>query len=336
MGDPSLKRRKPAMGLLFRAGLCLCLLLLFPCGALGAEAPPVQLGGAFPFEADTPLLEVFFLNIGQGDAIFLRCGGQTLLVDGGYGHQYPALLQFLLTQHGSLSVGSLLNTHQHEDHIGAQLSFLRQGGVANRFFSPLGTDASNEAYQQLYPLLAAAGTEYVQLFPGDLLDLGAPPSPEGEAMPDQGAVPLSGEFAVQRENSALLTVYRCTEADGAPDINGGSLVLHVAFGQRSILLTGDAAGYPQTFLARTQGEALSADILKAAHHGLTATTPAFLDLVNPALCIVTNDEKTAALQARQLQRRGIPGLYTAQGQVYLATDGQLWYASQEAAVVEKQ
>ena len=283
----------------------------------------LQMGGDPPFEDGVPLLEIFFLNLEQGDGFFLRCGGQTLLIDGGYAWQYPILKSFLLEEHGSLRVGSILNTHQHDDHIGAQLELLADGGGAAQFYSPLSTEEKNPAYQQLYPLLQETETAFVQLFPGDLLDLGASEREEEDA----GALPLGGDFVVQRENSALLRVYRCVEMPN--DINASSLILHITYGERSLLLMADADGTPQNLLLAAFGDELQADVFKAAHHGLKHTVSGFMDAVNPSLCIITNKRSRTAQQTRQLRLRSIPDLYTAEGMVYLATDGKTWYASQE-------
>lgn len=335
----------------FLAGLlAVCLLLTLGTSAAAASMAPMadasdtadqsvidssilQIGGEAPFANDAPLLEVFFLNLGQGDGFFLRCGGQTMLVDGGYADQFPILLNFLLKEHGSLRVGSMVNTHQHDDHIGAQLRLLASGGSANHFYSPLSPQAKNAAYQQLYPLLENAETPFVQLFPGDTLDFGGPvggntSSPTSAPLPeDQGALVITGEYAVQRESSALITAYYCT--DHPPDVNAASLVLHIAFGERTLLLMADATGWTQSSLLKSVGEGLKADVIKTGHHGLEASVSEFLTMVNPMLGIITNDRTTATLQARQLEQRGIPALYTAEGLVYLATDGQTWYARQQ-------
>lgn len=282
----------------------------------------LQIGGPFPFETDDPLLEVFFIGLGRDDGFFLRCGGQTLLIDGGYAEQYPALQRFLLQEHGSLRLGSILNTHQHDDHIGAQLQLLSRGGSAASFLSPLPPDAKNEAYQRLFPLLEKLSISYHQLAHGDLLDLG-----DSADADDVGAVPLSQAFAVQRENSALISVYRYTGNDAI--INDSSLVLHITYGKRTLLLMADAAGKPQHFLREKVGTDLQADVVKVAHHGITPMVSTFMDVVTPSLAIVTNERKATTQQNRQFRLRRIPALYTAEGTIYLATDGNLWYVLQK-------
>jgi competence protein ComEC len=67
--------------------------------------------------------------------------------------------------------------------------------------------------------------------------------------------------------------------------NDDSLVLHVAYGQTSVLLEGDAqAASERQMLA----EELHADLLKIGHHGSkTSTTPRFLAAVAPTFAVIS-------------------------------------------------
>ena len=61
---------------------------------------------------------ITFLDVGQGDAMLLRDGTTTVLIDSG---PSPARLQELLTEHKVKRIDYLIFTHDHEDHArGAQ------------------------------------------------------------------------------------------------------------------------------------------------------------------------------------------------------------------------
>ena len=67
--------------------------------------------------------------------------------------------------------------------------------------------------------------------------------------------------------------------------NDDSLVLHVSYGQTSVLLEGDAQAASEQHML---GEALHSDLLKVGHHGSkTSTTPRFLAAVAPSYAIVS-------------------------------------------------
>jgi competence protein ComEC len=67
--------------------------------------------------------------------------------------------------------------------------------------------------------------------------------------------------------------------------NDDSLVLHIVYGETSVLLEGDAqAASEQRMLA----EPLHSDLLKIGHHGSkTSTTPRFLAAVAPSYAVVS-------------------------------------------------
>jgi competence protein ComEC len=72
---------------------------------------------------------------------------------------------------------------------------------------------------------------------------------------------------------------------GPAATNDDSLVLHVAFGQTSALLEGDAQAPSELHML---SEALHSDLLKVGHHGSkTSTTPRFLAAVKPRYAIVS-------------------------------------------------
>ena len=86
--------------------LCAALLIILALGLLGFA---------------TGTLDVYFIDVGQGDAILIDYGQYEMLIDGGPdGSCVPFLAQYV---DGSLEV--LVVTHPHSDHVGG----LDPGGI---------------------------------------------------------------------------------------------------------------------------------------------------------------------------------------------------------------
>jgi competence protein ComEC len=74
----------------------------------------------------------------------------------------------------------------------------------------------------------------------------------------------------------------------ADDENDRSLVLRLRYGNRTVLMPGDAEAGEEAALLRSHGSALRADVLKLGHHGSrTSSTAAWLDAVRPAVVVAS-------------------------------------------------
>ncbi|HET9934399.1 MAG TPA: MBL fold metallo-hydrolase, partial [Polyangiaceae bacterium] len=70
--------------------------------------------------------------------------------------------------------------------------------------------------------------------------------------------------------------------------NDNSIVLRVGFGERSLLLTGDAEHLAETELLRNHPQELRADVLKVGHHGSrTSSSPELLEAVRPSVATIS-------------------------------------------------
>ncbi len=70
--------------------------------------------------------------------------------------------------------------------------------------------------------------------------------------------------------------------------NDNSIVLRISYGERSVLLVGDAEAHEEQLLLRDHASQLHADLLKVGHHGSrTSTTPPFLAAVRPSVATIS-------------------------------------------------
>jgi competence protein ComEC len=258
-------------------------------------------------------LEVTAIDVGQGDSILVVLPrGETILVDGGgrlvFGRQRKTNLDIgedvvspYLWNRGIRRIDVMVATHAHQDHIGGLAAL-----IANFRPKVLWTGANP---------------------PPELIDLAQRLNIPSERRHPAGPFDLSG---ARIEVLAPADDYASVKPG-----NNDSLVLKIAYGSRSFLLTGDMErGIEAQLLA--SGADLRADVLKVGHHGSrTSSTPAFLDAVAPSVALVSagfensfghpHPDVLARLSVRRtaILRTDLDGLVTAR------TDGQsLWFESQ--------
>lgn len=203
--------------------------------------------------------EYMQLDIGDADAAVLRQEKHVLVVDAGeYGGD---LASYLRAEH--LPVDLLVLTHLHSDHAGGVRELLDEGIPIRRCVMPSGA-LEADFDEEVLPLLArmeANGTVIETVRRGDILQWA-----EGK-----------------------LTVLFPPEGFSASNANDGSMALLVEAEGVKLLLTGDlSARYGQY-------AAVSADVVKAAHHGSkNGTTQAFLDESAPTAVLVSTKRENAA------------------------------------------
>lgn len=203
--------------------------------------------------------EYIQLDMGDADAAVLRQEKHVLVVDAGeYGGD---LASYLCAEH--LPVDLLVLTHLHSDHAGGVRELLDEGIPIRRCVMPSGA-LEADFDEEVLPLLArmeANGTVIETVHRGDILQWA-----EGK-----------------------LTVLFPPEGFSASNANDGSMALLVEAGGVKLLLTGDlSARYGQY-------AAVSADVVKAAHHGSkNGTTQAFLDESAPTAVLVSTKRENAA------------------------------------------
>ena len=223
--------------------LLLCLLLV-GCTALRVEQAPAPLSGE---------LEVHYLDVGQADCILLRCGGASMLIDGGNVEDSDLVVSYLLDQ-GISYLDYVVNTHAHEDHVGGLPGVLAVFETGN-VWCPV-QEYSSKCFRDFLYYADQQDLELVCPAPGSTYDLGG----------------------------AEVTVLGPVRDDY--DTNNSSIVLRVEYGQTSFLFTGDAETQAENDILDV-GYDVSATVLKVGHHGSeTSTGYRWLRTVDPAYAVI--------------------------------------------------
>ena len=207
-------------------------------------------------------LHVTYLDVGQGDSIFIVTpGGRQVLVDGG---PDPKLLLNLLGERMPFwdrSLDLVVLTHPHSDHAAGVAEALRSYDVALVLEREVDHGASE--YASWRAALRARAGPVVQALPGQRIQL------------DHGLVL---EVLYPPERVLVGT---------SSDLNNSSVVTRLVYGETSFLLTGDIHWDAENYLLRRSLH-LDSTVLKVGHQGSrTSTTPEFLEEVSPQVAIIS-------------------------------------------------
>jgi competence protein ComEC len=209
----------------------------------------------FYFKTQAGYLELTCIDVGQGDAIFLKTpDGVTALVDGGAEGQGRNRVLPYLRRHNITRLNLVFGTHGHDDHLGGLDEVLLQI-PAGTLYLPR---RSNAVIRKL-----VAKLKQVKL--------------------TRRTVANGKRFRLGKFVSVRMLLF-----PGAGNENDRSTVLLVGYGKNRILLTGDLDAEGETFLTEKYPQLLTAAVLKVGHHGSDyASTWAMLSQVKPQIGVIS-------------------------------------------------
>lgn len=228
------------------------------------EPPPTETQAP---ETPAPLgsLEAYFIDIGQGDCIYLEApDGTTMLIDAGDRGNFPVIDAFL-KEHEVERLDAVVATHMHADHIGSMAQVIDSYDIGT-FYMP-DRSASSNCFEDMMDALRAKSVpiETVKLLPSDT-------GPKAIDWADGVEVLALSPFDGQYGNE-----------------NDYSIVLRVALGETALMLTGDAETTAERILLKAlPHHYVKANVLKAGHHGSTTSTcEQFLSKVAPEIAVIS-------------------------------------------------
>ncbi|MDZ7726627.1 MAG: ComEC/Rec2 family competence protein [Candidatus Campbellbacteria bacterium] len=204
-------------------------------------------------------LEVVFLDVGQGDAIFIETPkGEEILIDGGRDNSVLRGLSQVMP-FWDRSIDLVIATHPDADHIGGIVDVLRRYKVK----AILDTEVENDT-----PAFISYSQE-VQKEKARSID------------------PVRGSQLFF--DNVVLTILS-KESSVTSDPNDASIIVRLDYGETSFLLTGDADKKTERELLGFY-DALEADVLKVGHHGSsTSTASEFVSAVSPEFAVISVGE----------------------------------------------
>lgn len=211
-----------------------------------------------PFRRMSPMIA--FLDVGQGDCIFIRTpSAVTWLVDGGSSDVRNVgkyRIEPFLNYYGEEGVDYACVTHGDEDHMSGIRELLAENKVGHLVLT--GAAKKDPSCMELAALASEKDIETIYIASGDCWK--------------------SGEWIFE----CLSPMIEKTEADK----NDSSMVLKLQAGKTDFLLTGDISEKAEV---RLDAEKLAGtDVLKVAHHGSgSSSSREFLETTGAKMAVIS-------------------------------------------------
>lgn len=209
--------------------------------------------------------QVYFLDVGQGDCIFIRSGECAILVDGGSSDEkllYEYTLEPFLLSQGVSKLDYAIVTHPDTDHISGLKALFKEDVIeVETLLMP--EIQNDDAYTELYNLAKNAGANVQNIHSNMILET-------------QGMTVK----CIHPEENFIAT-----------DRNDYSTVLGIEYQDFSMLLTGDISTQVENKILKEIEVFRNVDVLKAAHHGSKySNSSEFLEKLNPKIVVVSCGE----------------------------------------------
>ncbi len=205
------------------------------------------------------VLTVAFLDVGQGDAIFIEApNGNQVLIDGGPNKKVLRELGKVMPFYDR-SIDMVIASHPDKDHIGGLTNVLKKFKIG--VLVETGIVSGTDVYDVLKNISAEKEVQKI--------------------------IAKRGERIILDENVYIDILF--PDRDTAQwDANTASVVARLVYGDTSFLLTGDSPKRIEEYITSLDGKNLSANVLKLGHHGSrTSTSEFFLGAVDPQYVVIS-------------------------------------------------
>lgn len=196
-------------------------------------------------------LNMYFINVGQADAILIMNNGHNMLVDAGNDEDGKKLVSYFKNL-GIESFDYLVGTHPHEDHIGGMDDIIENFEI--KMYLMPDKLSTSKTFENVLDALIEKKLTYIVPEQDDILHLG---------------------------DAVLEVIHVGTERD---DANDSSIILKLIHGNNSFLLMGDASSNVEKEILN---EDIKSDVLKIGHHGSEySSADQFINIVDPKYAVI--------------------------------------------------
>ena len=258
--------------------------------SIGASGAFSGFGGEV--ESSDNVMKVHFIDVGQGDCIFIRFpDGKTMLIDSGDKGKGKIITDYL-DKLGVTTIDVLLGTHAHSDHIGSMTEIFEKydvkhcfrpfvfysGAKKSQFDSVYNVtskakkkqDASSEIYYKFLKAVKDEGCTW-DYFNKDS-DF------EQTIIYEEQEYTYKFDFLTPTDNVPYI---------GYSDANDYSPLCLLSYGEFSVMFTGDASSDVEKEYLKYYSDSYTANVLKVGHHGSkTSSSKAFIGSLAPECAVI--------------------------------------------------
>lgn len=205
-------------------------------------------------------LHVRFLDVGQGDSVFITTlGGSHIIIDGGPGDRVLSLVNQFMPW-GDRKIDLMLLTHSHADHLSGLTGVLKSYDVKNIIYEP--DNYPSRTYEAFIATVRGeekAGARVLEVKTGDTVKIG----------------PLTLKIIWDPKNP------------NNSNANNQSIVTELELGDFEVFLPGDAQEAEAQEMTAHGVKILPVEVYKVAHHGSrNGLNPEMVKRLSPKLSVI--------------------------------------------------
>lgn len=207
-------------------------------------------------------LKVHYIDVGQGDSIFIQSGEDTMLIDCGEIGKDDEVKAYL-DKLGITQIDYLIGTHPHSDHMGCMDKIVEAYDIGEIILPHL--DDSD-----------VPTTKYFQRFLTAVENKGMTIT-EAEA-----------DRVIKINTAECKIIAPCS--DDYSNANNYSVGIIMTYGENSFIFTGDAEKLAEKEMIDS-GKLQDIDVYKVGHHGSdTSSSEEFLEVIKPDIAVISCGE----------------------------------------------